>query len=208
MVVNKTVKEIIEWGLCIIVAVTLGLTLKYYVGTPTIVKHTSMHPTLKPNERLVLNRLYRTFQDTPKRGEIITFEAPSKQAESAENPVAIYSQNTEGLWNSFAYYVLEIGKTSYIKRIIGLPGEHVQIKDGKVFINGELLEEPYLEDSVYTTENGEYVNVTVPEDCIFVMGDNRSVSMDSRSFGCVPISKIEGKVVIRFWPLDKWGGLE
>lgn len=208
MTINKTVKEIIEWCVCIIVAVVLGLGIKHYIGTPTLVQHTSMYPTLESGERLLLNRLYKTFQETPKRGEIITFEAPSDKAEDVENPVAVYHRNPKGWFNTFIYYVLEIGKTSYIKRVIGLPGEHVQIKDGKVFINGELLKENYLKEGLYTTEGGEYTDVIVPQDCIFVMGDNRSASMDSRSFGCIPISKIEGKVLFRFWPFNKWGSVE
>ena len=77
--------------------------------------------------------------------------------------------------------------------------------NGKVFINGEILEETYLEDGLVTTENGDFIDLTVPEGSVFVMGDNRAVSMDSRRFGCVPISKIEGKVLVRFWPLDRLG---
>lgn len=208
LIINKTVKEIIEWCICIIVAVALGLGIKYYIGTPTLVQHTSMYPTLKSGERLLLNRLYRTFQNAPQRGEIITFEAPISKAESKENPVAIYDNSQKGFFENFIYYTLEIGKTSYIKRVIGLPGEYVEIKDGKVFINGELLIEDYLTEGLYTNEGGEYTDIIVPQDCIFVMGDNRSASMDSRSFGCVPISKIEGKVLLRFWPIDRWGSVE
>ena len=72
-------KEIFEWGYCIVIAVVLALLVKYYVGTPTIVKHTSMYPTFEPNDRLILNRLYRTFKTTPQRGEVITFEAPTRE---------------------------------------------------------------------------------------------------------------------------------
>lgn len=208
MIINNTVKEIIEWTICIVIAILLGLGIKYYVGTPTLVQHTSMYPTLKPGERLLLNRLYRTFKDTPKRGEIITFEAPSGEAESIENPIASYDRTSEGWVSDFVHYVLEINKTSYIKRVIGLPGEHVQIKDGKVFIDGKLLEENYLHDDVYTTEGGAYIDLVVPQNCIFVMGDNRSASLDSRSFGCIPISKIEGKVLLRFWPLNESGTIK
>ena len=208
MKINKTVKEIIEWAICIIVAIVLGLGIKYYIGTPTLVQHTSMYPTLKSGERLLLNRLYRTFKSVPQRGETITFEAPTSKAESKENPVAIYNNSQKGFFKNFLYYVLEIGKTSYIKRVIGLPGEHVEIKEGKVFINGEVLKENYLTEGLNTNEDGEYTDIIVPEDCIFVMGDNRSASMDSRSFGCIPISKIEGKVFLRFWPFNRWGNIE
>ena len=101
------------------------------------------------------------------------------------------------------YNVVELNKISYIKRVIALPGEHVQIKDGKVYINGEELKEEYLADDVVTdSAEGQFVDLTVPEGTVFAMGDNRSHSADSRRFGCIPYKKIEGKVVFRFWPLN------
>ena len=74
---NEKVKNVFEWIYCIIIAIALALTVRYFIGTPTIVKHTSMYPTFEPNDRLILDRLYRTFNKVPQRGEIITFEAPS-----------------------------------------------------------------------------------------------------------------------------------
>lgn len=204
-------KDIFEWIYCIIIAIILALLVRYYVGTPTIVKQSSMYPTFKQNERLILNRLYRTCKTTPKRGEVITFEAPSvnyMNGESADlkNPTAIYNNPQEGLISKFFYNVVEFGKTSYIKRIIALPGEHIQIKDGKVYINGTELEEEYLAEDVITeSEGGQFIDLIVPEGTVFVMGDNRSHSADSRRFGCVPFEKIEGKVVLRFWPLNVFG---
>ena len=143
---NSYVKEIIEWIVCILIAVVLALLVRYYIGTPTIVQQTSMLPTLEPNERLWLNRVGRTFKKMPERGDIITFEAPSvtrvKESDvDLENPVAIYDNEPQGLWKKFTYYVLEQGKTSYIKRVIALPGEYVEIKDGAVYIDGVKLEE-------------------------------------------------------------------
>ena len=162
-------------------------------------------------KELILNRLYRTCKNEPKRGDIITFEAPSvnyTNGEKAdlENPTAIYKTNKTGIISKFLYNVVEIGKTSYIKRVVALPGEHVQIKDGKVYINGEELEEDYLGEEVITeSEGGQFIDLIVPEGTVFAMGDNRSHSADSRRFGCVPYEKIEGKVVFRFWPLDVFG---
>lgn len=207
-------KDIFEWIYCIIIAVVLALLVRYYVGTPTIVNQTSMVPTFNNGDRLILNRLYRTFKETPKRGDIITFEAPSVSYLNGEeadlnNPTAIYNNEPEGLFSKFLYNVVEFGKTSYIKRVIGLPGEHIQIKDGKVYINGEELEEPYLVDDVVTeAENGQFIDIVVPENTVFVMGDNRSHSADSRRFGCIPYEKIEGKVVLRFWPLNAFGKVQ
>ena len=207
-------KEIIEWIYCIIIAVILALLVKYYVGTPTIVKQTSMFPTFSPNDRLILNRLYRTCKTEPKRGDIITFEAPSvnyMEGEKADlnNPVAIYNKKTDGIISKFFYNVVEIGKISYIKRVIALPGEHIQIKDGKVYINGEELQEEYLAEDVITeADGGQFIDLIVPEGTIFAMGDNRSHSADSRRFGCIPFEKIEGKVVFRFWPLNAFEKVE
>ena len=104
------------------------------------------------------------------------------------------------------YHVLEINKTSYIKRVIALPGEHLEIKNNKVYINGEELKEEYLADDVITdSTEGAYIDLVVPEGTVFVMGDNRQHSGDSRRFGCVPFDKIESKVCFRFWPLNRFG---
>ena len=215
MVINDKVKDILEWILCIVVAFVLALLIKYYIGTPTIVKQVSMVPTLQENQRLILNRWVRTTKQMPERGDIITFEAPSNVRENVEKedidftyPVAKYENEPTSWWGKFTYYVLELGKESYIKRVIGLPGEHVEIKNGKVYINGEELQEDYLPEGTVTEaveENDYYLDVVVPEGCVFAMGDNRSHSTDCRKFGCIPLEKIESKVWIRFWPLNLWG---
>ncbi len=208
---NPKVKNALEWGYCIIIAIVLALLVRYFVGTPTIVKQPSMYPTLKPDQRLILNRLAITFHKDLKRGEIITFEAPSESIvpeieADLNNAVAKYENEPKGIFKKFVYYVLEIGKTSYIKRVIGLPGERVKIENNKVYINGEELEEDYLNDDVVTTDGGGvFTDLIVPEGTVFVMGDNRTKSTDSRAFGCVPIEKVESKVAFRFWPLNLWG---
>ena len=210
---NDKIKNILEWIYCIIIAVVIAILIKYFIGTPTIVKQTSMWPTLEQNDRLILNRLTRTFKKMPERGDIITFEAPSNNATGLlatdiENPVAKYDNEPTNWWEKFIYDVLEIGKESYIKRVIALPGEHVEIKEGKVYINGEELDEPYLKDDVITEPTGVLNDFIVPENTVFAMGDNREGSKDCRAFGCIPLEKIESKVVIRFWPLNKFGKVE
>lgn len=209
MTTSERIKDILEWILCIVIAVVLALLVKYYIGTPTEVKSISMNPTLIEGQRLILNRIPRTSKKMPSRGEIITFEAPTQNNISLktnyqENPSAIYDDEDRNFFANFVYHVLEVTKTSYIKRVIALPGEHVEIKDGKVFINGEKLDEPYLQDGV-TTESSVLKDFIVPEGHIFAMGDNREHSSDCRAFGCIPLEKIEGKVLIRIWPLNKFG---
>ena len=198
---SPKVKDILEWVYCIVIAVVLALLFRFYIGTPTLVQ----------NQRLWLNRWGRTTKTLPSRGDIITFEAPSKKTYTINqvdksNPVAKYENEPKSLLGKFTYYVLEIGKDSYIKRVIALPGEHVQIKDGKVYINDEELQEDYLQPGVVTdvSESG-FDDFVVPENCVFAMGDNRNHSTDCREFGCIPLEKIESKVWIRIWPLNLWG---
>ena len=217
---NKMIlKEIFEWAMCFIIAVILALFVRYYIGTPTIVQQRSMFPTLKENERLWLNRWGRTTKKLPEKGDIITFEAPSvtkvtKEDIDLNNPVAIYKNEPQTLLGKLSYYVLESGKKSYIKRVIAVPGDYVEIKNGGVYIDGEKIKEDYLQPGVVTdmvqgnSDESYFNNFTVPDNCVFAMGDNRPGSTDCRSFGCIPLEKIEGKVLFRFWPFSKFGGVK
>ena len=206
-------KDILEWVYCIVIALVLAMLFRYFIGTPTIVKQVSMKPTLIENERLWLNRWGRTTKTLPKRGEIITFEEPEQISSyttseaDQKNPIAKYSKRNAFEW--FIKNFLEIDKRSYIKRVIALPGEHVEIKEGKVYIDGEELEEPYLQSGIVTdVSEGGFDDFVVPENCVFAMGDNRNHSTDCRVFGCIPLEKIESTVAIRIWPLNKWGEIK
>ena len=90
----------------------------------------------------------------------------------------------------------------YIKRMIGLPGDEITIEDGKVFINSELLPEPYIREEFHS--NGTWL---VPQDSVFFMGDNRNNSSDSRSWGMVPLENVIGKAITVYWPPEQWGAL-
>ena len=205
---NSNIKNVLEWVYFIVIAFVLALLFRYFIGTPTIVRQRSMYPTLQENQRLVLNRTFRFGNSLPKKGQIITFEAPTRSYEAWEvdqsNPVAIYNNEPQGIFNKFVYHVLELTKRSYIKRVIGLPGDHVKIENGSVYINGELLEEEYLQPDV-VTESEIFNDFIVPEGYVFAMGDNRTKSTDCRSFGCIPADKIEGIVIFRFWPFNVFG---
>lgn len=218
MQISPKMKNAIEWGYCIIIAVVLALLVRYFVGTPTIVKQPSMYDTLVEGQRLILSRWTRTVNGEYERGDIVTFEAPTVASVSPfdvdmENPVAIYEYSPKNVFTKFTYYVLEINKVSYIKRVIGVAGDHVKVEDGIVYLKhkGETeftkLDEPYLRNGV-VTEGKTFKDVVVPEGYVFVMGDNRAHSTDSREFGCIPIEKVESKVWIRFWPLTKFGGVK
>lgn len=205
---SDNVKNILEWVYCIIIALVLALLFRYFIATPTIVKQRSMYPTLQENQRLILNRTIRITKKQPNVGDIITFEAPTKVYNSLDvdqsNPIAQYENQQQGTINKFIFYVLEFTKRSYIKRVIATEGQHVVIKDNKVYINGEVLEEDYLQSEVIT-ESNVFNDFIVPKGHIFAMGDNRTKSTDCREIGCIPLEKVEGIVVFRFWPFNKAG---
>jgi len=133
------------------------------------VESVSMQPALYAGNFVVVNKLSYKFGD-PSRGDIIIFRYPP---DPAQDP--------------------------YIKRVIGLPGEQIRVENGKVYVNGVRISEPYLE--IQTHYAGEW---TVPENGLFVMGDNRNNSSDSRTWGMVPIENIIGKAVLVYWPPQKW----
>lgn len=215
MKINPILKEIIEWVLCLLVATIIALVIKYYIGTPTKVEGSSMEPTLYDSQRLWVNRWGRTTGKLPERGDIVIIEAPTqtkivdKENMDKSNPIAQYKNEPDGLVDRLFYNVLEVGKISYIKRVIALPGEHIQIKNDYVYINGERLQEDYIQEGVITDmQNGIYDDFIVPENTVFVLGDNRQHSKDSRMIGCIPLEKIEGTLAFRFWPLNLLGNVE
>ena len=206
---KNNIKEAIEWIVCTIIALIIVLTLKYYVAVPTVVRQSSMFPTLKDGERLLLNRTHRLDLNEIKKGDIITFEQPkvlfTKETADQNNAKAIYDDSKHSTLYNFFYYVIETPKVSFIKRIIGVAGDHIEIKDNKIFVNGTELKEDYLPENTQT-KSEVFTDFIVPEGHIFAVGDNRDHSVDCREFGCIPLDKIEGTVICRFWPLNQISG--
>jgi len=164
------------WGelLQTIIFVVL-VTVLFDMAIPrSLVDGKSMQPTFEDADRLVVSRVHYLI-GSPERGDIIVF-------------------------NSVEAYDAEL---MLIKRVIGLPGEHIEIRDHQVYVNGVLLDEPYIkEPCTALCSNNEWV---LGKDEYFVMGDNRNNSRDSRRFGPVPITHIVGRVVFRYWPFDRFG---
>ena len=201
-------REILSWIGCVVSAFVIAVLIKYFIFTPTLVKQSSMTPTILDGERVLINRLVRTFKLDIEKGDIVTLEQPIISEIDPSDVKAKYN-TVRGLKNKFLYYVLELTKTSYIKRVIGMPGEHVFIsEEGTVYIDNVALDEPYLKEGVKTPRNGPFYDLVVPEGYVFVMGDNREGSSDSRAFGCVALDKIEGKVTYRLLPLSKFGKID
>lgn len=199
---KSILREIVEWILCFFAAFVVAMLVRYFLFTPTLVCQTSMTPTILDGERVLINRTLRTFKLPLYRNDIVTFEKPARTIDGKG-----YYDSVNGFWEFFIHDVLETGKVSYIKRVIGLEGDHVRIESGSVYVNDEKLLEPYL-NGVSTPTTGEFCDIIVPEGHVFVMGDNRGGSSDSREFGCIPLEKIEGRVSTRIWPLSAFGKID
>lgn len=173
---NKAVKSIIGFAKTIVSSFIIALLITTVVQ-PTIVSGKSMYPNLDDKDYLIINKLaYKN--ELPSRGDIIVFDS---------NLVDEVSGKPKKL----------------IKRVIGLPGERVEIVNGYVYINGEKLDERYL-DGVFT--DGE-VDMVVPDNSIYVLGDNRPNSGDSRleEIGAVSMDTVMGEAIFRLFPFDKIG---
>ena len=206
---RSILREILDWVLCFVLAYIVYLNINYFIGSVAGVKQQSMYPTVVDGERVLVVRPWLTFSDL-EYGDIVTFEAPIDHKlyiDSADTyPIAQYEQYT-GL-TQFLYKFMNVNKVNYIKRVIGVAGDHIQIKDGAVYRNGEKLDEPYIRTSVTSPQEEEYSDVVVPEGTVYLMGDNRDSSLDSRTFGCIPLDRVNGCVLCRVWPLNKIGGID
>ena len=170
---KEFIKDIII-ALIIVAAITI-------VIKPTIVKESSMEPTLYGNDYLILNKLAYFHKDHPGYGDIIVFRSNIDKDDGS-------------------------GKKLLIKRVIGVEGDVITIEDGKVYRNGELLDEPYVhEQETYVDEEGTVKDLQVGQDQMFLMGDNRAVSLDSRSpeVGLIDEDRVVGKAVVRLFPFDE-----
>lgn len=206
---RSVLKEVLDWVICFVVAFVAYLLINYFLICAPTVKQASMYPTIQNGEKVITIRPW--LKGTKfNYGDIITFEAPIDNKLYLDTDETLYTaqyENYTGL-TLFLYEFLDVNKVSYIKRVIGLPGDHIVIKDGNVYRNDEKLEESYIREALTETQEEEYSDVVVPEGTVYVMGDNREQSKDSRSFGCIPFERVNGYLVCRIWPLNKIGGIK
>lgn len=174
----KTKNEVWEWTKALLIAFGLAFLIRYFLFGSYIVDGPSMKPNFHTGERIIVNKLLYEFRE-PKRGEVIVFHAPDNK--------------------------------DFIKRVVGLPGETVKVQGDTVFINGQAVDEPFLNEAIEKAkQSGKTYNdlnwpeSKVPEGTVFVMGDNRSDSTDSRMIGPVPFDNIVGRADIVFWPVKDW----
>ncbi len=181
-----------EVAVLIVTALVIAVAVKSFVAQAFYIPSGSMLPQLQINDRVVVSKVSYRLHD-PRRGDIVVFDAPDSDTKD-ESPLP------ERVLRSI---VQSIGLSppstdEYIKRVVALPGERVEGLRGKVLVDGRELIEPYLPA---TSATGDFPAVIVPPDTLWVMGDNRSNSADSRIFGPVPQSTVVGRAFARVWPL-------
>ncbi|PFA67157.1 signal peptidase I [Bacillus sp. AFS015802] len=172
----KSKSSIIGWAQPLLIGIVLAVLIRSFIVVPIVVEGASMNTTLLNHDRMIVNKM-----DKPERFDIIVFHATEKE--------------------------------DYIKRVIGLPGDRIEYKNDKLYINGKPYDEPYLENQKqmvmgaltpdFTLEDTPVRQRTVPEGELFVMGDNRRYSKDSRQIGSVPIDKVVGTTNIVYWPVNE-----
>lgn len=196
---NKKIKSLVSWIGVIAIVLTCSLFLQSEVFAGVTVNQSSMKNTLIANQRLIIDKLSYQFSE-PERGDIIVFLKNGVKGSTANE----MHRNMELFMNLFMKKD-EINEKHemYVKRVIGIPGDTVDIKDGFVYVNGNKLTEDYVKGTTFAGEIT--LPLTVEKNQVFVMGDNREVSVDSRAFGTVDYDRLEGKVAFRIFPLNKVG---
>jgi signal peptidase I len=179
--IRKIGKFFLDMTETVTTSLAVFMLLYLFVGQHSQVKGMSMYPTLHDQDSLIISKISYELGGNPQRGDIVVFKAPPDPNEE------------------------------FIKRVTGVPGDSLEIRQGGVYINGSLEPESFLPVGV-TTRPGKFLSedkeLAIPEAFYFVMGDNRSASSDSRDWGLVPQKNIVGKAVFRFWPLDEFGQVE
>lgn len=175
----------VETGKTILLSAFFAFGFRTYVAESCYIPTGSMLPTLQINDRLVVDKISYRFTN-PNRGDIVVFDPPAKLQ----------------------------SKDRFIKRLIGLPGDQIEVKNGKVYVNGQVLTEKYVAEApTYTwtkTESSDAAftaNQIIPQGHYLVLGDNRNNSADSHYWGFITKEEIVGKAVVRSWPIDRAGGI-
>lgn len=169
------IKELIELGKSVIIAIVAALLIITFVFETVSVDGLSMFPTLNNKDRLIVEKVSYYFRE-PKAGDIVVIKYPADTREK------------------------------FIKRVVATGGDRVKIQDNKLYINGQIKEESYINEQ---NINGFYNEVTVPKDTIFVLGDNRNNSRDSRfpDVGFVSLKLVVGRAALRIYPFNRFGSL-
>lgn len=184
---NRILYEIKEWSFAIIMALAVAILIHAFVVQPTRVSGESMENTLRNGEFLVVSKLMHDMREVPKYGDIVIIDSRVRRERTWKDDLS------EPMMAYMAFFNKDLqSHHMWVKRVIGRPGDVLEFKDHHVWRNGEELQESYIKEPM------EYTSpfpVQVPDDAVFVMGDNRNHSADSRFIGPVPIDHVLGKVI-------------
>lgn len=186
-------KKIFELMGTVVVAFAIAMFLKSTVFAIPEVRMNSMEDTLIQGER-VLELKFIYGLTAPKRGDVIILDKDNE----SQGLISDYVGEVKETINIMRG---QMSRNHLIKRVVGIPGDKIKIDGGQVYINDELIEEAYVKGETYA--DGIEFPIEVPEGKVFVMGDNREVSLDSRQLGFIDYKQIEGKAVAKIWPIDE-----
>ncbi|MEW9668679.1 signal peptidase I [Ammoniphilus sp. 3BR4] len=182
-------KEGLSWGKALMAAAVFSIGINAFIFQPTKVSGVSMEPTLQDSQKVFISKVGHTLQEMPDYGDIVI----------VDSRVDRERQLIDDLQDHFIIHLLTKGlededRHIWIKRIIGKPGDTLEFKDNQVYRNGEALDEPYLKEPM---EYESTESVQVPEGHVFVMGDNRNNSKDSRYIGSIPLDHVLGRMLFQ-----------
>lgn len=199
---KKVIKEIRSWAIIVFVAFALAFIINSKAYAKAEVHQSSMEDTLFENQQLIIDELCYLFSD-PERGDIITFYKYEEKGSIADD----FSRYIDKIGAKLKIDPEEPIHEMLVKRVIGIEGDVIDIKDGSVYVNGEKLDEPYVKGG-FTESNGLITPITVEKNMLFVLGDNRAVSVDSRELGFIDLDQVEGKAIFRVYPFSKFGKIK
>lgn len=188
----KILKEIFSWIMNLFVAFAIAILINVFVFQQTYVIGRSMEPTLVENDTAIIIKLINTFDQEPEYGDIVVIDS------RVDSPRTFINDLSDSLKNNLITYFFlgkEMDDRYWIKRVIGKSGDTIEFKNDQVIRNGKVLEEPYIKEKAYYSD---IEKVIVPDNHVFVMGDNRNHSKDSRAIGPVPIDHIIGKYKFKY----------
>lgn len=186
---------VVEMAVLLLGAVILAVLIKSLLIQPFEIPSQSMHPTLQVGDRVMVSKVSYLFGE-PGRGDVVVFSPPGRFQPDRNVLEVVWHEVRE----AFGWY--DISEADLIKRVVATGGDRIEILRNEIRVNGDLLDEPYLGSSTQ-----QEFTVEVEEDHLFMMGDHRSRSSDSRVFGAVHKDKVVGKAVFRIWPFSRLGGI-
>ena len=187
----KVLKEIGSWIAYIVVAFVIASLLNVFVFQITRVSGSSMVPTLHNGDLYIISKLGKITGSVPEAGDIIVIDSRTDRIRSLADDFTDIPK-----YNALTTFVRHsVDDIYWVKRVIGLPGDTIRLSNGKVYRNGTALSEDYINKEEYPDYPD--IEVTVPEGYLWVMGDNRNHSSDSRVIGCVPVQNVIGKLKFR-----------